>query len=88
MRSNPLCTGVMHVCDHTANQSQTETYTTLDFEIVGSTENELLQNESKTSGVEYHDTKEMFSYLLMSIRVHLSPGSPYVNCLYKYHVIY
>ena len=25
--------------------------------------------------------------LLMSIRVHLSPGSPYVNCLYKYHVL-
>ena len=24
---------------------------------------------------------------LMSIRVHLSPGSPYVNSLYKYHVL-
>ena len=23
---------------------------------------------------------------LMSIRVHLSPGGPYVNCLYKYHL--
>ena len=32
-------------------------------------------------------TADYHCSLLMSICLHLSPGSPYVNCLYKYHVL-
>ena len=40
-----------------------------------------------STGLHSPKLKKLYPNTLRSIRVHLSPGSPYVNCLYKYHVL-